>query len=77
MNKHTIEDTSIVAFLALRGHHFKPFKQTNGRIAFEISGDCEKDLQELYANPTAPLLDYIKWLKTVRSSIFTLKEVQS
>jgi hypothetical protein len=73
MEKATLEDTSLVAYLALKGHEFKPVKRHDGRIIFEITGDIEIDLQSLYLNPTVPILDYIKWLKTVRGSIFSMK----
>ena len=71
--KQTIEDTSLVAYLALKGYKFKPLRGPSGRVIFEIEGDITQNLQELYLNPSVPILDYIKWLKTVRGSIFTLK----
>lgn len=77
MEQTTLEDTSLVAYLALRGHQFKPIKRTDGRVIFQIDGDVSSDLQEIYANPLVPILDYIKWLKTVRSSIFSLKAEKS
>lgn len=73
MEQQTLEDTSLVAYLALRGHLFKPIKREDGRIVFEIQGDYIDDLQGLYSNPSVPILDYIKWIKTVRGSIFSLK----
>jgi hypothetical protein len=73
MKQQMIEDASLVAYLALRGYPFKPIRRPNGRIIFQIEGDFTEDLQELYSNPSVPILDYIKWLKTVRSSIFSLK----
>lgn len=73
MEQNTLEDTSIVAYLALKKHRFKPIKRPDGRIVFQIQGDIESDLQSLYLNPDVPILDYIKWLKTVRGSIFSLK----
>jgi len=73
MEQQTLEDTSLVAYLALKGHQFKPIRRPDGRIIFQIEGDFTDDLQKLYSNPSVPVLDYIKWLKTVRSSIFSLK----
>jgi hypothetical protein len=73
MEQQTLEDTSIVAYLALKGYSFKPIKRLDGRIIFEVEGDFTNDFQELYSNPSVPILDYIKWLKCVRGSIFTLK----
>jgi len=77
MEQRTLEDTSLIAYLALKGHQFKPIKRDDGRIIFQIEGDFTEDLQGLYANPSVPILDYIKWLKTVRSSIFSLKCVDA
>lgn len=73
MEQTTLEDTSLVAYLALKGYQFKPIRRIDGRIIFQIEGDFTNDLQSLYANPSVPILDYIKWLKTVRSTIFSLK----
>lgn len=73
MEKIQIEDSHLVAWLALRGHKFKPTTRFDGRVVFEIEGNFKGDLEFLYSNPDAPILDYIKWLKTVRSSIFSLK----
>jgi hypothetical protein len=73
MERSMLEDTSLVAYLALKGHTFKPIKRPDGRIIFVIEGDFTNDLQSLYSNPLVPALDYIKWLKTVRGSIFSLR----
>ena len=73
MEQQMLEDTAIVAYLAIKGYQFKPIKRPDGRIIFQIEGDFTKDLQGLYSNPSVPILDYIKWLKTVRGSIFSLK----
>jgi hypothetical protein len=73
MEQQMLEDTALVAYLALKGHTFKPIKRPDGRIVFEIEGDFTRDFQNLYSNPSVPILDYIKWLKTVRGSIFSLK----
>lgn len=67
------EDTSLVAYLALKNYKFKPIKRLDGRLIFEVEGDFTGDFQTLYSNPLVPILDYIKWLKTVRGSIFSLK----
>ncbi|MBZ0156278.1 MAG: hypothetical protein K8I29_08740 [Alphaproteobacteria bacterium] len=74
LEKSTLEDTAVVAYLALRGHRFKPVKKYDGRIAFEVEGDIAHSLQEIYDNKPCPILDYIKSLKTVRGAIFSLKQ---
>lgn len=67
------EDASLVAFLILRGHKTTPFKRADGRVVFSVEGDILPTLQELYANTQVGVLDFIKTLKAVRSSIFALK----
>ena len=73
MEQRTLEDTALVAYLALKGYQFKPIRRHDGRIIFQVEGDFTLDLQGLYSNPSVPILDYIKWIKTVRGSIFSLK----
>jgi len=73
MEQQTLEDTALVAYLALKGYSFKPIRRPDGRIIFEVEGDFTNDLQALYSNPLVPILDYIKWIKTIRGSIFSLK----
>ena len=73
--KTTIDDATIVAFLSLKGYQIKPIKQMNGRVSFEVYGDVEKALNELYDNCQVGILDFIKALKTVRNSIFLLKSL--
>jgi hypothetical protein len=68
-----LEDATIVAYLAIRGYHFKPVKRNDGRIVFEILGDISKPLDELYTDPPIPALSFIKELKSVRSSIYSMR----
>lgn len=70
-----IEDTSITAYLLMKGHKFMPIRKSGGRISFRFTGDITADLEDIYNNKTVGILDYIKSLKTVRSSIFTLKAI--
>lgn len=58
----------------------KPFKITpqkntdTGQIEFLVEGkDIDSALQELYSNVSVGVLDFIKELKSLRSSIFALK----
>jgi hypothetical protein len=68
-----IEDATIIAFLSLKGHHINPYRRADGRVVFKVSGDISHTLHELYSNVHIGILDYIKSLKTIRSSIFTIK----
>ncbi|MEW6215600.1 MAG: hypothetical protein AB1478_10445 [Nitrospirota bacterium] len=72
--KHTFEDASIVAYLSLRNFKISPQKTDNGKVVFVVEGkNIDNALQELYSNASIGVLDYIKALKGLRSSIFALK----
>jgi hypothetical protein len=66
-------DTNIVAYLHYKGFKFTPRDVGGGRIEFKVYGDVENVVAEMYKNPDVKLMDYIKCLKSVRSSMFTLK----
>jgi hypothetical protein len=58
----------------------KPFKilpeknNTTGKVEFVVEGEgIDEALGELYANTSVGVLDFIKALKGLRSSIFALK----
>jgi hypothetical protein len=69
-----IEDAMLVAWLSLKKHKITPKRRPDGRIVFEITGNIDSDLEELYANGKVGALDFLKALKTIRSSIFALKD---
>lgn len=69
------EDSTVVAFLALRGHTVTPFKKPNGRVMFEVEGDIARDVDAFYRNEKVGILDFIRIFKSIRGSIFTLKTV--
>jgi hypothetical protein len=67
-----IEDTNIVAYLHYKGHDFVPFKKGKDRIAFKVYGsNTEADLSDMYRD--TEIQTYLKCLKAVRSSLFTMK----
>lgn len=72
--KHTFEDAVIVAFLSLRNYKISPQKTDSGKVVFVVEGEkIDNALQELYGNASVGVLDFIKALKGLRSSIFALK----
>lgn len=73
--QNEIEDATIVAFLALRGHRITPLKNSNGRIIFEVEGNIAPDIEAFYANHSVGIMDYVRMLKSLRSSIFTMKAI--
>ncbi|RJQ54521.1 MAG: hypothetical protein C4526_05310 [Nitrospiraceae bacterium] len=76
MEKRTFTDASIVAYLQASNRPFKiiPQKNQSGQIEFLVEGpDIETALTELYSNVPIGVLDFIRCLKGLRSSIFALK----
>ena len=77
MEHRIFSDPSIPAYFeAIR----KPFKITpqrngnTGQVEFTVEGEnIEQALSELYSNANVGVLDFIKSLKGLRSSIFALK----
>jgi hypothetical protein len=71
-----IEDPSIVAYCALKGLQIRPFRKESNRIAFKVKGNVEPILSEILSNKKIPINDFLQALKSIRSTIFTLKGMQ-
>lgn len=72
-----IDDATIVAYLSLRKNiHIKPFKKQDGKIGFVVQGDIEPAIQEIYENRKVRINDYLKALKSIRNTIFTLRAIK-
>jgi hypothetical protein len=81
-NTTNLEDTSLVAFLLLKGHRIKPWRETNSpdHVSFDIEGEAleiEFDMQKYYNNEQVGIQDFIKCLKEVKSQMYNLKKVKS
>ncbi len=65
------------AYFKAKNYPFQIIPQKDpitGRVEFLVIGECiDNALQELYANTPVGVLDLIKELKSLRSSIFALK----
>jgi len=79
-----LEDTALVAFLAYCGHKVVPIRskeptpeEPHVRIAFEVHGELDDDVEAFYANAKVGIADYVKHLKSVRGSMFNLKKLQT
>jgi hypothetical protein len=71
-----IDDATIVAFLSLKQDiQIKPFKKQDGKIAFLVQGNIEPAVQEIYENREIGINDYLKALKSIRNTIFTLRAI--
>jgi hypothetical protein len=74
VEKQTFEDASIVTYLSLRNFKIIPQRTDIGRVVFVVEGpNITEALQEIYQNKKVGVLDFIKTLKVIRSSIYTLK----
>lgn len=71
-----IDDSTIAAAIITLNTNLQaiPFKNGNGRVAFEIDkDDLSDEYSRIYAGESAPLRDYIRNLKELRAAIFSLK----
>lgn len=76
MEKRIFTDPSIPAYFEASARPFKVIPQRNpdGQVHFIVEGsDIDGALNDLYGNASVGVLDYIKALKGLRSSIFALK----
>jgi hypothetical protein len=65
----TIEDANIVAYLVLRGFIAIPFIQTEKGVDAEI--------KMYYSNDKVGVHDYVRVLKDVRSSMYSVKQINN
>ena len=76
MEQRIFSDPSIPAFFQASNKPFRviPQRNKNGQVEFLVEGKgIDKALDELYANTPVGVLDLIRCLKGLRSSIFALK----
>ncbi len=76
MEKRVFSDPTVPAFFQAAKKPVKvtPHKNLSGQVEFRVEGiGIDEALNELYANTSVGVLDYITALKGLRSSIFTLK----
>lgn len=75
-----LEDTMLVAFMVLRGHKIKPWRnvENENHVTFDIEGDAnavEADMQRYYANEPVGVQDYVKCLRDVKSQMYNFKKL--
>ena len=76
MEQRIFSDPTIVSYFVASNKPFKiiPQRNINGQVEFSVEGQgIDQALDELYSNSPVGVLDYIKALKSFRSSIFALK----
>jgi hypothetical protein len=75
MRNHTeqifneLEDVTIAAFLALRGHIVTPLRYPDGRRVFEVQGDIARDVEAFYTNQPVGIMDIVSSLKWIQGQI--------
>ncbi len=75
-----LEDVSLVAFLMLKGHGIKEWRNVEDptRISFDIEGspaDIEADIQNYNDNEQVGIQDYVRCYKTVKSRMYNFKNL--
>jgi hypothetical protein len=76
MEKRVFSDPTIPSFFIAANKPFKitPHKTLSGQVEFRVEGEnIDGAIEELYANASIGVLDFINALKGLRSSIFNLK----
>jgi hypothetical protein len=78
-----LEDTSLVAFLKLKGHHTVPWISRDDpddvRVAFEIEGESaeiEKSIQAFYDNEQVGIQDFCRNLREVKSAMYNMRKIR-
>ena len=79
-NVTTLEDTSLIAYLMYSGFAIRPWRsreptpeESQVRVSFDVEGDISEAVSDYYANRPVLIQDFVKCLKSVRSSMFNLK----
>ena len=80
-DKTILDDTSLVAWLLLKGHAVTPLRCVNNdqRLSFNIAGDTssiEKDMNDFHNNVYVKVQDFNRSLKTVKSMIWNMRKVK-
>jgi hypothetical protein len=76
MDKRVFSDPTIPSYFIAANKPFKviPHRNLSGQVEFRVEGeDIDNAVQELYSNVSVGVLDFIRALKGLRSSIFALK----
>jgi hypothetical protein len=72
------EEAIVAAFFNLKGCYVTPYRKLDGTIAFSVQGnEIQSALQAMHENKTVGALDFIKSLKAVKVSIFSLNALRS
>ena len=75
-----LEDTSLVAFMVLKGHKIKIWRcvEEPYRVSFDIEGSpdqIEVDMKKYYDNESVGIQDFVRCLKEVKSQMYNFKKI--
>lgn len=79
----TIEDANVVAFLTMKGFVAIPYiiaearPGQGSRVAWDIEGDIDAMIKRFYANEKIGVRDFVKALKEIRASMYTMKQANN
>ena len=71
-----LDNAPTVAVCVTKGCKFRPFKNSNSKVSFEVKGKVTEALNAIYQNEEIPIGDYLRALSTVRNAIFTHKNMK-
>ena len=68
------EDSLVVGMLQALGCAVVPKVGLHGRVHFEVTGDVQSKLKEIYTNKSIGAMDALNAIKQCRSELFNLKQ---
>ena len=80
-----MEDANMVAFLVMKGCVAIPYIKTKSsesqgsRVVWDVQGDTdaiETEIEMFWANERVGIRDYVRILKDVRNSMYSLKQMK-
>jgi hypothetical protein len=75
-----LEDTMLVAFMVLKGHKIKLWRDATNpdHVSFDILGspdEIEASMKEYYENKEVGVADFVRCLKDVKSQMYNMKKI--
>jgi len=70
------EDSLVVGMLQAFGCSIVPKVGLHGRVYFEVTGDVQAKLADIYSNKNVGAMDALSAIKHCRSALFNLKQAR-
>jgi hypothetical protein len=80
-----IDDANIVAYLVMKGYIAIPYIKTeatesqSSRVSWDVQGDTDAintEVKMFWANERVGIRDYVRILKDIRSTMYTVKNMK-